>query len=125
MWWEILLAIPGAGLFLFGGYLYFQQWSHFSVRTGGYTYISKAERDKRSLKVGLAIPMCVLGICLIFPAFMEPMPVQTMISLLILGMCLSPLLIVPAVLRVRRDLESYTKMEDDVVFLDEDQSSKN
>jgi hypothetical protein len=50
---------------------------------------------------------------------------KSIIFFLILAILTSPLIMLVAMFRMRRDLEPYTKVKDDVVFLDKNQKSKN
>ncbi len=119
-WMKILLAITGLVLIVFGGYLYFLQWSGvLDIRTRAYNYISEAERDKRSLKAGLSVMILVFGVCFIASAFLGPSTI-----FLPLGVCASPLIVLAATFRMRKDLGPYTKMRDEVVFLNK-KNSKN
>jgi hypothetical protein len=117
-WLKVLLATIGVPLMLFGDYLYLQQWSHVNIKTRAYTYISEAERDRRSLKAGFAMAILTFGVCFIIPIFMSPLTIESIIMFLTLPVCLSPLLILAAIFRMRKDLEPYTKMKDDVVSLE-------
>jgi uncharacterized membrane protein len=119
-WLEILLVIIGIALILLGGYLYFQQWSNINMRTRAYTYISEAERDKRSLKTGFSAVLFMFGVFLIIGSTSNNVTL-----FLVLAALSSPLTMLVAIFRMRRDLEPYTKMKDDVVFLDDSKKSKN
>ena len=124
LWLEILLVIIGIVLILLGGYIYFQQWSHFNMKTHEYSYMSEIERNKRSLKAGFATAIVGIGICSLISAFIKPLTIQNVSLFFILGVCGSPLLILAATFRMRRDLEPYTKLKDDVVFLDQKNSKE-
>jgi len=125
-WLKIILVIIGVGLILFGVYLYFQQWSHVNMKTREYSYISEIERDKRSVMAGASGVILIMGISFIISVFSaKPVTLQSIILFLALGAFSSPLAFVAMMIRMRRDLAPYTKMKDDVVFLDEDKSSKN
>ena len=82
------------------------------------------ERDKRSLKAGFAAAIFWIGMFSLLSAFMKPVTIQSISLILILGVCASPLLILAATFRMRRDLEPYTKLKDDVVFLDQKNSKE-
>lgn len=119
-WLEILLVTIGISLIPIGGYLYFQQWSHVNMKTRDYTYISELERNRRSLKAGFSTVIFMFGVFLIIGSTSK-----SIIFFLILATLTSPLIMLVAMFRMRRDLEPYTKVKDDVVFLDENQKSKN
>ena len=119
-WLEILLVIVGIVFIHLGGYLYFQQWSHVNMKTHEYRYVSEMERDIRSLKAGFATVIFMFGAFLIIGSTSNSITL-----FLILAALTSPLIMLVAMFRMRRDLEPYTKKKDDVVFLDENQKPKN
>jgi drug/metabolite transporter (DMT)-like permease len=123
-WLEILFVAIGILLIFFGGYLYFRQWSHVNMQTREYHYISEMDRDKRSLQAGCAMAIFVVGLCSLLSAFIKPITTQNTSLFLILGVCGSPLIILAATFRMRKDLEPYTKLKDDVVFLDQKNSKE-
>jgi protein-S-isoprenylcysteine O-methyltransferase Ste14 len=118
-WYEIPLLVIGLALLLAAVYLYFQQWSHINRKTRAYTYISEKERDKRALKAGFSAVIFAFGICFILSAILlRPITIQSIILFLTVGVCAAPLVMFAAMFRTRRDLEPYTKTEDDIVFLE-------
>src|SRR5687768_17109863 len=106
-WLEILLVAIGISLILCGGFLYFQQWSHVNMKTRDYTYINEQERNRRSLKAGFSTVLFMVGVFLIIGSVSE-----SIIFFLVLAALTSPLIMLVAMFRMRRDLESYTKMKD-------------
>lgn len=106
-------------LILVGGYLYFQQWSHVRMKTQDYSYLSKSERNKRSIKAGFSAVIVVFGLFLIISTVaMTPVTLWSVSLFLLSAICTSPLVLLGTIYRMYKDLEPYTKMEDDVVFLD-------
>ena len=123
-WLQVLLTLVGILLILASGYLYFRQWSHYNMRTREYSYISETERGKRTFRAGLAAVVFMFGICFILSGLSEGSTYADTIIFLIIGVCASPFVLLGMIFRMRKDLEPYTKMEDDVVFLSKDNGGK-
>jgi hypothetical protein len=90
-----------------------------------YSYITKKERDKRSLKAGIGSIGFIFGfLFLIFPRiFQDTTVLGLLLQILGFGLCISPIVMPVAAFRVYKDLRSYTKMEGDIVSTDEDKSA--
>jgi len=109
---------------LSAGYLYFRQWSHYNMRTREYSYISEKERGKRAFNAGLSAAIFTFGICSILGAFSAEKTNENAIKFFIVGIYVSPLVMLGTIFRMYKDLEPFTKMKDDVVFLNKDKDRK-
>lgn len=119
---RILFQIFGCMLIVVSIYSIIKVYPYSDFRN--YTYITKQEREKRSLKAGIRSIGLTFGILfLIFPFVIDDV---TIMGLLGIGLCVfSPIIFLLVLFRTYWELRTYTKMEGDIVSTDEDKNTKN
>jgi hypothetical protein len=113
---KTLFLIIGVVLILTGFYLLVKIYP-----SRNYSYMSEKEQGKRSNKAGFAAILFIFGFLFIFITnSSQEINLNTFLSILWAGLCLAPLPVGLTVIRVQKDLSTYTKTKSDVVFLGKD-----
>ncbi len=91
-----------------------------------YTYITKQERNRRSLRAGIGSVGVIFGLLfLIFPTTSQDIKIfELLLEILSFGLCISLVVALLTIFRMYRDLGTYTKMDGDIVSTDEDRNTK-
>jgi ABC-type multidrug transport system permease subunit len=111
-------------LVLIGIYLMVNVRSFFNPRS--YSYISETGRWRRVIRSGMGAIAFIFGLLFIMlTSTTQAVTLGDVFSILAIGACLAPVTAFLTGLRAYRDLWTFTKTEDDVVFLDEDKDPKN
>ena len=122
---KTLFQIFGSILIIIGIYFTVKIYPFAGFRN--YTYISEKERGKRSLRAGLGAIIFIFGfLFLVFPMITQDITIGgLLLQISGFGLCISPIVGPVAFFRMYRDLWTYTKTEGDIVFTNEDKSTKN
>lgn len=114
---KILFQAIGVILILAGFYLVVKSYPFSNIHT--YSYISERERRKRSIKASVGAMILIFGIfSIVVAGNSQRINLDSVLSILAIGLCLLPIFAATMFFRTYRDLQMFTKAEDDVVFVD-------
>lgn len=121
---KLLFQILGVILILTGLYLMVNVHSFFNPRS--YMYMSETGRWRRVIRSGIGAIAFIFGLLFIMlTSTLQAITLRDVFSILAVGACLAPVTAFLTGLKTYRDLWTFTKTEDDVVFLDDDENPKS